>query len=137
MSMNNLATVLRDQGKYEQVEEMLRQALRLRETVLGKEHPDTLTSISNLATVLRDQGKYEQAEEMYLQALRLREIMLVAILKFVLATSLTCPRLHCGKTFHSRNLSSPMSYPDTQNVASIIGSGIATPRPMGAYLRKN
>jgi hypothetical protein len=30
-------------------------------TVLGKEHPSTLTSINNLAAVMRDQGKYEQA----------------------------------------------------------------------------
>jgi hypothetical protein len=44
---------------------MLRQALRLQETVLGKEHPDTLTSMNNLAGVLRDQGKHEQAEEMH------------------------------------------------------------------------
>ena len=68
--MNNLATVLSDQGKYEQAEEMHRQALELRETVLGKEHPDTLTSMNNLASVLSDQGKYEQAEEMHRQALR-------------------------------------------------------------------
>lgn len=33
------------------------------ERVLGKEHPDTLTSMSNLASVLKDQGKDEQAEE--------------------------------------------------------------------------
>ena len=32
--------------------------------VLGKEHPDTLTSMNNLALVLSQQGKYEQAEEM-------------------------------------------------------------------------
>jgi hypothetical protein len=35
-SMNSLALVLSDQGKYEQAEEMHRQAFRLRETVLGK-----------------------------------------------------------------------------------------------------
>ena len=75
-SMSNLATVLSCQGKYEQAEEMHRQALGLRETVLSKEqpvggekvlsveHPFTLTSVSNLASVLRDQGKYEAAEEM-------------------------------------------------------------------------
>ena len=34
MSMSNLANVLSDQGKHEEVEEMHRQALRLRETVL-------------------------------------------------------------------------------------------------------
>jgi tetratricopeptide (TPR) repeat protein len=76
MSMSNLAIVLRAQGKYEQAEEVLRQALGLCETVLGKEHPDTLRSINNLATVLSDQGKYEQAEEMHRQALGLSETVL-------------------------------------------------------------
>jgi len=64
-SMNNLAMVLKDQGKYEQAEEMYRQALGLSETVVGKEHPDILTSMNNLAIALRNQGKYEQAEEMF------------------------------------------------------------------------
>ena len=35
-SMNNLAEVLSSQGKYKEAEEMHRQALALRETVLGK-----------------------------------------------------------------------------------------------------
>jgi tetratricopeptide (TPR) repeat protein len=73
----NLAMVLEDQGKYEQAEEMNQQALSLRETVLGKEHPDTLASMNKLATVLSDQGKYEQAEEIHRQALRLREVCFV------------------------------------------------------------
>jgi hypothetical protein len=63
-SVSNLAAVLRDQGRYEQAEEMNRRALAGREKVLGVDHPDTLTSVSNLALVLRDQGRYEQAEEM-------------------------------------------------------------------------
>ena len=33
------------------------------EKVLGREHPNTLTSIINLAEVLREQGKYDQTEE--------------------------------------------------------------------------
>jgi hypothetical protein len=37
MSMNNLAPVLRDQGKYKQAEEMHQQALELKETLLGRE----------------------------------------------------------------------------------------------------
>lgn len=40
-----------------------RQTLRLCKTVLGKEHPLTLTNMGNLASVLSDQGKYEQTEE--------------------------------------------------------------------------
>ena len=51
-------------GKYNKAEEMDRRALEGRETVLGKEHPDTLGSVSNLASVLWYQGKYEAAEEL-------------------------------------------------------------------------
>jgi Flp pilus assembly protein TadD len=43
--MNNLAGVLSDQGRYEEAERMHRQALELREKVLGLEHPETLTSV--------------------------------------------------------------------------------------------
>jgi hypothetical protein len=63
--MNSLANVLGNQGKYKQAEEMHRQALRLMETWLGKEHPSTSTSMNNLVKVLSDQGKYKQAEEMH------------------------------------------------------------------------
>jgi hypothetical protein len=62
-SMSNPGEVLNRRGKYEQAEEMHRQALGLRETVLGQEHPSTLTSMNNLASVLGDQAKYEKAEE--------------------------------------------------------------------------
>ena len=55
---------------------MHRDALRLSETVLGKERPDTLMIMSNLANVLRDQGKYEEEEEMHRQALVLWEMVL-------------------------------------------------------------
>jgi len=63
--MDNLALVLRKQGKYEASEEMYQRALELREKVLGPEHPDVLISMNNLAGVLRHQGKYEAAEEMH------------------------------------------------------------------------
>ena len=41
--------------------------------VLGKEHPDTLTSMNNLGSVLSRQGKYEEAKEMHRHVLALRE----------------------------------------------------------------
>lgn len=41
---------------------MYGQALRLRETVLRKEHSDTLTSMANQANVLRVSSKYEHVE---------------------------------------------------------------------------
>ncbi|MCJ1304921.1 hypothetical protein MMC08_007734 [Hypocenomyce scalaris] len=55
--MNNLATVLARQGKYEAAEEMLQQTLTGRRKVLGMEHPDTLNSMNNLAVVLEKQEK--------------------------------------------------------------------------------
>jgi hypothetical protein len=45
---------LSDQGKYEQVEETHRRALGLRETVLGKEDPDTLASMGTLCRTRLD-----------------------------------------------------------------------------------
>jgi tetratricopeptide (TPR) repeat protein len=68
-----LALVLSGQEKYEEAEEVHRQTLKLREKVLGKEHPSTLSSMSNLALVLRDQGNYKEAEEMHRQTLELKE----------------------------------------------------------------
>jgi tetratricopeptide (TPR) repeat protein len=62
-SISDLASVLRNQGKYEAAEERNRRALAGREKVLGVEHPDTLTSVSDLALVFQRQGKYEAAEE--------------------------------------------------------------------------
>ena len=43
---------------------------------MGKEHPDTLTSMADLVGVPIRQGKYEQAEEMNRRALGLSETVL-------------------------------------------------------------
>ena len=55
---------------------MHQQELGLCKRVLGKEHPDTLTSISNLAIALDNQGKYSEAEEIHRRTLKLRESVL-------------------------------------------------------------
>ena len=64
-SINNLASVLTSQGRYEEAERLYRQVLTLRDETLGKEHPDTLRTLNNLALVLTDQGKYEEAERIH------------------------------------------------------------------------
>jgi hypothetical protein len=71
--MNNLATVLNNQGKYEEVEAMQRQTPALKEKVLGKKHPSTLATMNNLAVVLNNQGKDKEAEAMQRQTLALKE----------------------------------------------------------------
>ena len=52
ISMIKLVEVLNSQEKYDEAEEMHRQALASRETALGKEHPNTPTSIYSLAHLL-------------------------------------------------------------------------------------
>ncbi|KAK4652643.1 hypothetical protein QC762_0075260 [Podospora pseudocomata] len=74
--LSKVGESFRNLGKYKEAEQMHRQELQLREKVLGKEHPDTLTSMDNLAIVLDSQGKYEEAERMHRQALQLREKVL-------------------------------------------------------------
>ena len=63
--MNNLASVLSSQSKYEEAEEIHGQALALRERVLGKEHPDTLTSVYCLVYLLHQKKRYKDAEVFY------------------------------------------------------------------------
>src|SRR5204863_2343624 len=75
-SMNNLALVLTDRGKYKMAEDIHRLVLKLTRKVLGPQHPSMLTGMDNLVLVLRDQGKYKAAEEMHRQVLELREKML-------------------------------------------------------------
>ncbi|RDW57813.1 hypothetical protein BP5796_12614 [Coleophoma crateriformis] len=65
-----------DHGKYPDAEKMYREALQLKETVLGKDHPQTLTSMSNLAGALTRRGKYPDAENMYREVLQSLETVL-------------------------------------------------------------
>ncbi|KEF51034.1 uncharacterized protein A1O9_12918 [Exophiala aquamarina CBS 119918] len=51
-SVNNLASVLQDQGKYTEAEEINRRALAGFGEGLGLDYPYTLTSVSNLVLVL-------------------------------------------------------------------------------------
>ncbi|KFY96798.1 hypothetical protein V500_02302, partial [Pseudogymnoascus sp. VKM F-4518 (FW-2643)] len=74
--VSSTATGLRLQGKHAEAEAMHLQTLKLRETMLGKDHPDTLASMNNLAIALDKQGKRAEAEAMHLQTLKLRETML-------------------------------------------------------------
>ena len=62
-----------DGNALNEVERIHRQVLAVRETALGKEHPDTLISMNNLASVLSIQGNYKEAKQIYQQALALME----------------------------------------------------------------
>jgi tetratricopeptide (TPR) repeat protein len=66
--MNNLAQALSGQGKYAEAEAMHQETLALKEKVLGKEHPHTLTSVYSLAYSLQHQHQYKEALLLYQRA---------------------------------------------------------------------
>jgi tetratricopeptide (TPR) repeat protein len=72
-SLNNLALLYNNQGRYEKAEPLFQQALSIQQKVLGEEHPDVATSLYNLGSLYHDQGKYDQAETLYQQALVIRQ----------------------------------------------------------------
>ena len=75
-TLNNLAYLYYSQGRYEQAEPLLVQALELRKRLLGEDHPDVAASLNNLALLYRSQGRYDQAEPLFLQALEILERVL-------------------------------------------------------------
>ena len=63
-------------GRGEEAERLLREALRMRQGVLGPEHPDVAASASELAVVLMERGQYEAAEQRSREALAMRRRLL-------------------------------------------------------------
>jgi len=62
-STNKIALTYRDQELYGKAAELGKQVINTHTRVLGKEHPDTLTSINNLALTYRydvKNGKIKQ-----------------------------------------------------------------------------
>ena len=72
-SLNSLAGLYRQQGKYEQAEPLYQRSLPILEKALGKDHPGVATSLNNLAGLYKSQGKYEQAEPLYQRSLSILE----------------------------------------------------------------
>ena len=76
MSMANLASTYRNQGRREEAEELGLQVIEKRKAKLGDEHPDTLMSMANLASTYWNQGHCDKAEKLHRDTLALREEVL-------------------------------------------------------------
>ena len=72
-SLNNLAAVYGDQGRYEEAVPLYQRALAIREKALGPDHPNTAQSLNNLASLYGRQGRYEEAESLFQRALAIQE----------------------------------------------------------------
>ena len=67
---------LRERALYAEAEPLLKQALTIRERILGVEHLDTATSRNNLGQIYRLLGEYRQAEPFLKRTLATREQVL-------------------------------------------------------------
>jgi tetratricopeptide (TPR) repeat protein len=68
-----LGSALLNVGRYAEAEALYKRALEIDEKALGKDHPDTATSLNTLAVLYHHQGKYAEAEALYKRALEIRE----------------------------------------------------------------
>lgn len=67
--MNNLAFLHQELKEYDRSEELYVEALRIKETTFGPEHPSTAMSINNLASLYQASGRSEDAEVYYQRSL--------------------------------------------------------------------
>ncbi|MDR2861864.1 MAG: tetratricopeptide repeat protein [Syntrophobacterales bacterium] len=70
--LHNAARIYYKQGDYAKALEWYEKALKIRENVLGKEHPDTAMTYNNMAVVYADQGDYAKALEWFCKSYRIR-----------------------------------------------------------------
>jgi hypothetical protein len=61
ISMANLASTYRNQGRWKEAEELGAQVLETSLRVLGQEHPDTLTSMNDFAFTWQSRGRDRDA----------------------------------------------------------------------------
>ena len=66
--LNNLATLLRKSGRFEEAEPLFWQAVENTRSALGEVHPIFGDHLGNLAALLEDTGRFEEAEPLYRQA---------------------------------------------------------------------
>ena len=71
-SLNNLANLYNDQGKYAEAEPLYQRALVIREKALGPGHSAVATSLENYADLLREMGRDDEAAEMETRAQAIR-----------------------------------------------------------------
>jgi tetratricopeptide (TPR) repeat protein len=72
-SLNKLAFLYENQGKYNEAEPLIVRSLSIYENQLGENHPYFAASLNNLAILYRKQGNYNEAELLYLRSLSINE----------------------------------------------------------------
>src|ERR1700691_4042860 len=76
LSLDNLAEVFFEQGKYDKAEPLYQRSLSIRERVLEPEHEEIVASLNNLSTLYFFQEKYVEAEPLCRQLTTIYEKVL-------------------------------------------------------------
>ncbi len=71
-SLNNLATLLQENGDHADAEPLYHESLAICRKVMGAEHPYVATSLNNLAALLQARGDTAGAELLFRQSLAIR-----------------------------------------------------------------
>ncbi len=71
-SLNNLAALYDDQGRYAEAEPLYQRSLAIWEKALGPAHPHVATSLENYAALLRQTACADEAERMWARANAIR-----------------------------------------------------------------
>jgi tetratricopeptide (TPR) repeat protein len=72
--LNDRVDTLYEQGRYTEMAQVAKEALKVAENTFGPDHPNLATSLNNLAELYRRlQGKYAAAEPLYQRALAIYE----------------------------------------------------------------
>ena len=67
----NFVEVMKENGDYNNAEQLQCQVMDMRKKLFGAEHPDTVTSITNLAAIYHSQGKWNEAEQLETQVMEM------------------------------------------------------------------
>jgi eukaryotic-like serine/threonine-protein kinase len=62
--LNVMGTVYQGLGLYPRAEQLMKEAVEIRRSVLGSEHRDTIDSTGRLARIVQGEGRYAEAEKM-------------------------------------------------------------------------
>jgi tetratricopeptide (TPR) repeat protein len=73
---NRLGVFYKNQGRYDLAESIFQECLTLQQEILGKSHPNTLTTMHNLAQLYHSKSQYQAAESLFKESLAYRETTL-------------------------------------------------------------
>jgi tetratricopeptide (TPR) repeat protein len=99
LSLNNLALLYQNEGRYADAEPLFKRLLAIRENALGRDHPDVAVSMNNLASLYQNEDRYADALPLVQGVIangRASPVVALVVRAFVTARSLAAGSLPKG-----------------------------------------